>query len=491
MRTSGILLPVASLPSPYGIGCFSAEAYRFVDQLARAGQKIWQILPLGPTGYGNSPYQSFSTFAGNPFLIDLESFVQEGLLKRAELCSFKYGKRADKIEYPLVEKSRKVLLRKAFERFVPDEDFGNFTRENGYWLEDYALYRAVKASNKSACWTEWDASIRDRHPLAIQEARADLERELQYYRFIQYKFFRQWEALKKYANERGISIIGDMPIYVSLDSSDAWANPLLFQFNEKNEPIAVAGCPPDYFAPQGQLWGNPLYSWEYHRETGYSWWIQRMRHSLRLYDVVRIDHFRGFDEYYSVPYGAATAEHGHWVKGPGLELFRTLKENVPELNVIAEDLGLLTESVFQLVRDTGYPGMKVLQFAFDSDPSCLYLPHNVAENSIMYTGTHDNDTLRGWLKTIPEHTREYLLRYVDDNGKDEKRLVWKLIRLAIGSVSERAVIPMQDYLLKDTKARMNIPSTVGDNWQWRMQDNEFDDELADRIRDLTVLYGRN
>lgn len=490
MRSSGILLPVASLPGRYGIGCFSKEAYEFVDQLVRAGQKIWQILPLGPTGYGDSPYQSFSTFAGNSYFIDLEKLIQEGLLTQEECDGFTYGDNPGYVDYDKVEQSRHVLLRKAYERFSPDESFGEFVRENGFWLEDYALYMALKESHDGEAWTEWEEELRDRHPGPIQNERMKLAAEIQYYRFVQYKFYEQWDRLKKYANERNIQIIGDMPIYVSFDSSDAWANPLLFQFNERNQPIAVAGCPPDYFAPQGQLWGNPLYSWEYHRETGYSWWISRMQHSLRLYDVVRIDHFRGFDEYYSVPFGDKTAEFGHWEKGPGLELFHALKEKVENLSVIAEDLGFLTESVIQLVKDTGYPGMKVLEFAFDSDPECLYLPHNVPENSIIYTGTHDNDTLAGWIRTMPEHTNRYAREYLNYSGRDEKEYVWSFIRLAISSVAQKAVIPMQDYLCLGTEARINVPSTLGDNWKWRLKEGQFTDELADKIHEMTRIYGR-
>lgn len=490
MRSSGILLPVASLPSKYGIGSFSKEAYEFVDQLERAGQKIWQILPLGPTGYGDSPYQSFSTYAGNPYFINLETLIEEGLLTEAECDAFTYGTHPAYIDYDKVFDARNVLLRKAYERFVPDDDFGEFTRSNGYWLEDYALYMAIKDSREGRSWTEWEEELRDRQPSAVQAIREELASEIQYYRFKQYKFYTQWDKLKRYANDKGIQIIGDMPIYVAFDSSDAWAYPLLFQFDEHNQPVAVAGCPPDYFAPKGQLWGNPLYSWEYHRETGYSWWVQRMQHSLRLYDVVRVDHFRGFDEYYSVPFGNETAEFGHWEKGPGLELFHALKEKVDNLSVIAEDLGFLTDSVLQLVKDTGYPGMKVLEFAFDDGADCLYLPHNFVQNSIVYTGTHDNDTLVGWIESMGEHTRNYTKAYLDLEEDDMEKMVWALIRLALGSVAERAVIPMQDYLCLGTEARINVPSTLGNNWKWRLQKGQFTDELADRIRGISAVYGR-
>lgn len=490
MRTGGILLPVASLPSKYGIGCFSREAYEFIDQLEKAGQKLWQILPLGPTGFGNSPYQSYSTFAGNPLLIDLETLIKEGLLTEAECQNFDFTKSENYIEYDLIVESRAILLKQAFQRFEKTKEYEVFVEENAYWLEDYALFQAEKEEKKDSTWVQWEQPLRDRDPETLKAEKERLAKGMAYQSFVQYEFYRQWEAVKSYANQKGILIIGDMPIYVSFDSSDAWANPLLFQFDEEHKPIGVAGCPPDYFAPQGQLWGNPLYDWPYHKKTGYAWWIQRMQHSQKLFDVVRIDHFRGFDAYYSVPYGDKTAEFGHWEEGPGLELFTALKEKIGDLDVIAEDLGFLTESVLQLVRDTGYPGMKVLEFAFDSDPDCLYLPHNVIPNSIMYTGTHDNDTLKGWLGSMSDATKSYLLSYLDDSGEDQNKVIWKLIRLAISSVSERAVIPMQDYLCKGSEARINIPATVGDNWKWRMLEGEFTDSLAEKIRKISKIYGR-
>lgn len=490
MRSSGVLLPISALCSEHGIGCFSKEAYQFVDILARARQQYWQILPLGATGYGDSPYQSFSTYAGNPYFIDLEKLVAEGLLEHAECEQFSYGSQPAYIEYEMVYLARKTLLRKAYQRFEADEDFREFVRENGYWLEDYALYMAVKEQHGGRSWPTWEVEIRDRIPSAVQIWREDLADEIQFYRFQQYKFYRQWQQLKTYANQNGVRIIGDIPIYVAFDSADTWSNPLLFQFDEHNQPLAVAGCPPDGFSPTGQLWGNPLYSWEYHRETGYSWWVQRMQHSFNVYDVVRIDHFRGFDEYYSIPYGSVTAEFGHWEKGPGLDLFQVLQEKIGAMDVIAEDLGFLTDSVVQLVKDTGFPGMKVLEFAFDGGTDCLYLPHNYDSNCIVYTGTHDNDTLAGWIRGMGDYPGRFSREYLNAGDCDEQELVWAFIRLAMSSVSERAVIPLQDYLGLGSEARINAPSTLGCNWKWRMLPGQISEELIQKIRRMTELYGR-
>lgn len=490
MRSSGILLPISSLPSAHGIGSFSKEAFEFVDMLQKAGQSYWQILPLGPTGYGDSPYQSFSTYAGNPYFIDLEALIGEGLLTREECDVFVYGSHQAYVEYDLVYQARKELLHKAYRRFVPGDSFGEFVREQGHWLEDYALYMAVKDSCGGAGWNQWEEGLKERHPSAIQQAREELADAHNYYRFQQFKFYEQWSRLKSYANEKGIQIIGDMPIYVAFDSADAWANPLLFQFNEHKDPVAVAGCPPDGFSPSGQLWGNPLYSWEYHRETEYAWWVQRMQHSFRLYDVVRIDHFRGFDEYYSIPYGDKTAEFGHWEKGPGMELFHALRERLGTMDVIAEDLGFLTENVLQMVRESGFPGMKVLEFGFDAGADCIYLPHNYQENSIVYTGTHDNETLVGWIRGMGEYPQSFSEAYLDMAGKSEQEKVWSFIRLAMSSVAKRAVVPMQDYLCLGNEARMNHPSTLGDNWKWRLLPGQISEELIEKIRDMTQLYGR-
>ena len=490
MRSSGILLPIFALPSKYGIGCFSIEAYEFIDMLKRAGQKYWQILPLCPVGKGNSPYQSFSTYAGNPHFIDLGALIAEGLLTQEECDEFTCGEEPTKVDYQAIYATRKILFEKAYSRFCVDEGFGNFTRDNGYWLEDYVLYSALKAVHNGKAWTTWSEGLRDRHPSVLQEKREELADELQYHRFLQYKFYQQWQRLKAYANEMGIGIVGDIPIYVAFDSADTWANPMLFQFNENNEPIAVAGCPPDGFSATGQIWESPLYSWEYHRETGYQWWGQRMQHTFTLYDVVRIDHFRGFESYYSIPYGDETAEFGHWEKGPGIEFFNTLKERLGEMNVIAEDLGLLTDEVRQLVAETGFPNMKVIEFAFDAGSDCEYLPHTYYENCVVYTGTHDNDTLVGWMRSMSEYTKGFSDRYFDMSKKNEEEKAWTFIRATLASVANGAIIPMQDYLCLGSEARMNTPSTVGNNWEWRLKQGQINAELLDRIKDLTDIYGR-
>ena len=492
MRASGILLPISSIPSSYGIGCFSKEAYEFVDQLIAAGQKYWQILPLGPTGYGDSPYQSFSTFAGNPYFIDLEAFIKEGLLTEQECEECDWGGSESYVDYEKIYQSRFKLLKKAYRNYdcTQDSEFGEFVRSNGFWLEDYCLYMAIKNDQGGMGWTQWPGELKNRQPGALQEARVKLADEIGFYRFQQYWFYKQWHALKAYANSNGVKIIGDVPIYVAFDSADTWSNPLLFQFDEENQPIAVAGCPPDGFSATGQLWGNPLYSWEYHRSTEYSWWIQRLSHSMELYDVVRIDHFRGFDEYYSIPFGDKTAEFGHWEKGPGLELFKALNEKIENLEVIAEDLGFLTESVLQLVKDTGYPGMKVLQFAFDGSEDSAYLPHKYDKNCVVYTGTHDNETTRGWYERLYGHDLEFARTYTGCEDKGLEECVWGLIRTAISSVADLAVIPLQDYLFLGNEARMNEPSTFGNNWKWRMTRGQLNGGLIEKIRRLSRLYGR-
>lgn len=490
MRKSGILLPVSSLPSKYGIGTFSKEAYDFVDFLESAGQGFWQILPLGPTGYGDSPYQSFSTFAGNPYYIDLEDLVEKGWLKKEECDECDFGGDDGYVDYEKIYLSRFRILRKAYERsgIGDEEDFRLFQNENRFWLEDYALYMAVKNSFGGRSWTEWEEDIRVRKRSAVKAYQEKYKEEIEFYQFQQYLFAKQWLALKEYANKKGIQIIGDIPIYVALDSADTWAAPELFQLDGECRPIGVAGCPPDAFSATGQLWGNPLYKWEYHKETGYEWWMRRISYCYRLYDVVRIDHFRGFDEYYFIPYGDATAQFGHWEKGPGYDIFKTMKEKVGKKPVIAEDLGYLTPSVLRLVKKTGYPGMKVLHFAFDDSQDSDYLTHKYNSNAVVYTGTHDNDTTVGWYSTLNKRDKAFAKRYL--NIRTTKEIHWELIRAAISSVADTAVIPMQDYLGLGAEARINTPSTLGDNWKWRLKKGQLDPGLAKRIREMTRLYGR-
>ena len=492
MRKSGILLPIASLPSKYGIGCFSKEAYEFIDRLKEAGQSYWQILPMGPTGYGDSPYQSFSTFAGNPYFIDPEDLVARGYLTEEQCEAYDFGSNAGCIDYEKIYLSRFKLLREAYENSHIDEDkdFHAFVQENAFWLEDYALYMAVKESFDNVCWVEWDEDIKLRRPEAMEQYRSKFAKEVEFYQFQQYLFHIQWKKLKEYANENGVKIIGDIPIYVAFDSSDAWANPELFQFDEDCNPVAVAGCPPDAFCETGQLWGNPLYDWDYHKETGYAWWMKRLGACFDWYDVVRIDHFRGFDEYYAIPFGEPTAEHGTWKQGPGYDLFRVMKERLGEKEVIAEDLGFLTDSVIELVKQSGYPGMKILQFAFDSREESDYLPHNYSKNCVVYTGTHDNDTVLGWYDTLEGADKELCDKYLNLKGREKQTLHGEFIRAALASVAYLAIIPMQDYLGLDSEARINTPSTLGNNWKWRMGSGDFTKELAEEIKDMTKLYGR-
>ena len=489
MRKSGILLAISSIPSKYGIGTFSKEAYEFVDFLEKSGQSLWQILPLGPTGYGDSPYQSFSTFAGNPYYIDMEEFIEKGFLTREDCDNAGFLEGAF-VDYEKIFYGKFELLKKAFlnSNITEDVDYQKFVADNQAWLPDYALYMAVKDSFGGISWIEWDEDIKLRKKEALQKYREELKEQIEFYQFQQYYFAKQWKALKKYANKKGIEIVGDIPIYVALDSADTWANPQLFQVDEACIPIAVAGCPPDAFSATGQLWGNPLYDWEYMKKTEYAWWVERIRYCYEIYDIVRIDHFRGFDEYYSIPYGDPTAEFGHWEQGPGYELFKVIKKNLGKIKVIAEDLGFLTDSVIKLVEKTGYPGMKVLQFAFDSREESDYLPHNYVRNSIVYTGTHDNDTTKHWYEVLDKQDKRFANRYLD--GANKNNICKKMIRSALGSVADTAVIPMQDYLELDGEARMNEPSTLGKNWKWRLVDGQLTDKLAKEIYSLTKVYGR-
>ena len=505
MRESGILMPVSSLPGPYGIGCFGKEAFKFVDFLADAGQKIWQLLPLSPTGYGDSPYQSCSAFAGNPYFIDLDALKEEGLLTAAQLKAEPWGDDPKQVDYGTLYTSRYKVLRTAYAAwrkackglhgcsdYFPDNYYA-FTLSNEAWLEDYALYMALKVANGMKNWVEWERPYRLRDKAALAAFAAENEEEIGFWKFVQYKFSTQWQAVKQYANDKGVQILGDIPIYVSADSVDAWVGGKLFELDAEGRFTRVAGCPPDGFSADGQLWGNPLYRWEYHRETGYQWWISRLSYVFRLYDVVRIDHFRGFDEYFSIPYGAENAIGGHWEKGPGIDLFRKVEQALGWKQVIAEDLGYVTDSVRQLFHDSGFPGMKVLEFAFDSrDSGCAndYLPHNYPENSVAYTGTHDNETLAGWWKSITPAEQKMARDYLCDQYTPQSKLGKSFISLILRSRAALCVIPVQDYMGLDNRSRINKPSTVGTNWRWRLGKNDLTEDLKDEIRGMTLRYGR-
>ncbi len=491
-RASGILLPVASLPSKYGIGCFSKEAYDFIDRLKEAGQSYWQILPLSPTSYGDSPYQSFSSFAGNPYFIDLEALTRDGVLTRKECDACDFGSDPNKIDYGKLYVERFPLLKLAYERseIHKDPDFVRFVQENASWLEDYALFMAVKQCFKGAAWSEWAEDIRKRWGYSLDYYRREYAKETEFYKYLQFLFSVQWKKLKKYANDNGIQIIGDIPIYVAFDSSDAWANPGMFQFDNEFQPLAVAGCPPDAFSATGQLWGNPLYKWDWHRQTDYEWWSRRIDHCFKLYDVVRIDHFRGFDEYYSIPYGDKTAEKGHWEKGPGMDLFRSLRRRLGDKQIIAEDLGYLTDSVKQLLKDSGYPGMKVLEFAFDPREESDYLPHGYDRNCVVYTGTHDNETLVQWYKGLDEESRSFAVEYMDNAHTPDAEKYWDFVRMAMMSTGNTCIIPLQDYLGLDAFARINKPSTLGGNWEWRMDADMLSKAMIEKIYRITRISCR-
>ena len=491
MRKSGILMHISSLPGPYGVGSMGASAYAFVDFLVAAGQRCWQILPLSPTGYGDSPYQSFSTFAGNHYLIDLDTLVSEGLLMPGELDGIDWGSDPGRVDYGKLYNERSRLLKIAFSRFEENDEFREFVRENSAWLEDYALFMAIKEHFRGRDWQSWSVSLLMRLRPVMDAYREELKDAIRFQYFVQYKFFAQWRALRRYANERGIKIIGDVPIYVPLDSADVWANPELFQLDASRRPTVVAGCPPDGFSADGQLWGNPIYDWEKMHAERYHWWIRRMKAAARMYDVVRFDHFRGFESYWAVPAGAKTAASGAWRKGPGMDFVGAIKRALPELPIIAEDLGFVTPEVKKLLSDSGYPGMKVMEFAFDTrEPSAKdYLPHTYPANSVVYSGTHDNLTLKQWFQEAEPEDVENAIGYLGLN--EHEGYIWGMIRGAMGSVSELCIIQMQDYLEIGAEGRMNHPGTLTSaNWTWRAKDGFMTPELAQKIRSLTARYGR-
>ena len=494
-RQSGILLPIFSLPGEYGIGCFSEHAFRFADFLKQCGQSCWQILPVGPTGYGDSPYQSFSTFAGNPYFISLEELIRQGLLTREECDETDLGRDAGCIDYGKLYQSRRTLLRRAFQRSSHREtqEYRKFVNENAYWLEDYALFMAVKDAHHGASLASWEEDIRQHEEAACAKWAGRLFEEVEFYRYLQFEFDCQWKKLRSYVNDLGIRIIGDIPIYVSADSADFWGNRELFRLDERGKIRQIAGVPPDGFSADGQVWGNPLYNWDYHARTGYEWWIRRIRKCRELYDVIRIDHFRGFDEYFAIPAESDTAADGHWEKGPGMDLFGAIRESLGETPIIAEDLGYVTDTVRKLVSDSGFPNMKVLEFAFDSRDSSgamEYLPYRYKNNCVVYTGTHDNETLRGWIDSILPVERKEVCEYLDVRTKDPQEIVEKMIIAAFSSVADYCIIPLQDYLGLDNSARINQPSTNGTNWKWRVRPEDLSAKLAGRIMRLTTLFGR-
>ncbi len=487
-RSSGVLLPIFSLPSEHGIGCFDRYAYEFVDLLAKSGQKWWQILPLGTTGYGDSPYQSFSSFGGNPYFISLEKLAEDGQISLKDIEDF--TDKSNRIDYGKLYKQRYKILRKAYSSWTADEGYHCFVRDNAYWLDDYSLYMAVKDNYGGKAWYEWDNDIKCREPKALERYTNMLWNDVEFYRYIQYMFHIQWHKLKKYANRKGIEIIGDIPIYVAYDSADCWAHSDLFQLDINKRPVSVAGCPPDGFSAKGQLWGNPLYHWDAHRQSGFQWWIQRMGYTAELYDVVRLDHFRGFEEYYAVPFGSPDATCGRWEPGPGIALFDALdKADIP-CRFVAEDLGFVTEEVRTLLDESGLPGMKIVQFGFDSRDTSSndHIPHNYTDRSIVYTGTHDNHTIKSWYNSI---SREEQLRVKAYLGIDEDRDVCRaIVRCAMASVCNVCIIPIQDWLELDDSARINTPGTFGGNWCWRLDSIECVNHIVLDIKKITEAYGR-
>ena len=487
MRRSGILCHISSLPSPYGIGSFGKKAYEFVDFLKQAKQSYWQILPLGPTSYGDSPYQTFSAFANNPYFIDLDFLVEENLLDQKDIKATYHSERY--VDYDLLYKERFDVLRIAFHNFnLSDASYKKFLEKEGFWVYDYALFMALKGHHEGDSWLYWDEKIRLRDEKTLNHFRALLKDDIEFYLFLQFKAYEQWFKLKKYANDNGVEIVGDMPIYVSYDSSDVWANPNMFDLDQERLPYHVAGVPPDNYSDDGQLWGNPLYDWAYLEKHDFSWWIDRVKSSMELFDMIRIDHFIGFVNFFSIKYGKKTAKEGEWKKGPGKKLFDSIKKHIGHVNIIAEDLGVVTDDVRALLKETGFPGMKLLQFAFDSREESDYIPHLYPKNVIAYTGTHDNQTTASWFETLPSEDLSYCIDYINHQGDGSP--VDSLIKSTLGCVADTAIIPIQDYLHLKSEGRMNVPSTLGNNWRWRLTDSELSEELNEKIKHFTELYGR-
>lgn len=486
MRKAGILLHISSLPSDYGIGTIGKEAFEFVDFLKKSEQRIWQVLPLNPTDFNNSPYQGSSVFAGNPLLVDINLLRQDGLIFGEDLCDIYYGNNPEKVDFDAIKGYKHSLLKKAFSRFQKSTEYFLFETQNDLWLPDYSLYMALKDHFDGKPWFYWDDELKKRDKHALERYTDMLWESIEYYRFEQFVFFNQWHNLKKYANGNKIEIIGDIPIYVALDSADVWANQNLFLLDENHQPSAVAGCPPDLFSKDGQKWCNPLYNWKNIKQTGFIWWINRLSMSLKLYDIVRLDHFRGFESYYSVPADSKTARDGHWEKGPGMALFNAIKKHLPSAKIIAEDLGHLTPEVYKLLDESGFPGMKVLQFAFDPYRDNPYLPYNYPKNCVVYTGTHDNDTTKNWFQN--ERNKEFIRDYL--NVAEDEWVGVGMVRTALASRADTAIIPIQDYL--GYGERMNTPGTVSpDNWSYRIKKDALNDGLVYHISHLTRLYKRD
>lgn len=488
-RKCGVLMHITALPSPYGIGTFGKEAEKFADWLKDAGQSYWQVLPIGPTGYGDSPYQPFSSFAGNPLLIDLDQLVEDGYITKESCQNADFGADPSYVDYDKVAKTRDSLLREAFASFKDDVGYTAFISKEADWLDDYALFTALKGKFSGKPWTLWDDDIKLRNPEAIQRYTDELREEIHYIKFVQYLFFHQWDAFRRYCNKNGISIIGDIPIYVSPDSADVWAQPELFELDERRNPRRVAGVPPDYFSATGQLWGNPLYNWDEMKKDGYKWWIKRVKKSAECYDMLRIDHFRAFDTYYAIPFGNKDAVVGKWEKGPGMALFNAIKEELGDVNIIAEDLGDIFDSVKELLKDSGFPGMRVFQFGFNPEHNDNeHLPHHYPENSVAYTGTHDNATIIQWYREADPQSRVMAKRYIRKSLFERTNMAF--IRCVYASPSNLAIIPMQDVLGLGAEGRMNVPSTVGGNWSWRMKQNALSRANASKLRELAESYQR-
>ena len=492
MRTSGILMHISSLPSPYGIGTMGQEAYKFIDFLKDSKQHYWQILPVCPTSYGDSPYQSFSTHAGNPYFIDFDVLWDKGLLSKSDYSKINWGDDTSKVDYEKLYNNRFKVLRKAYNNFKSTDktDFNRFLDDNERWISNYALFMAIKDEHNGKCWLEWDEPLKMRDSHALWLFKESHKDDVEFWEFVQYEFYCQWKKLKEYAKENNVEIIGDLPIYVAMDSADVWVSPDLFDLDESLNPKAVAGCPPDGFSADGQLWGNPIYNWQRHKETNFQWWIDRMQSAKKLYDVIRIDHFRGFDEFYTIPYGDKTARNGHWEKGPGKELFNALSDKFGKLPIIAEDLGFMTDSVKELLKNSGFPGMKVLEFAFDPREESDYLPYNYDKNSVVYIGTHDNAPAKAWIEELDKETLKFCKDFIGCNSTDMSEFIDTFIRTAMATVSDTCIIQMQDYLELGADSRMNTPAVPYGNWQWRMKKGALTKALAKKIAHITQVYGR-